>query len=192
MTKKLMIKKCFSIFFLFLLSSCSFLSPQSSNEFTVSKKSPLIMPPDMNMTPPEKKGEIKRIYNLSSFELGLSNLRYYHYKNILAFGDLLHKIHPLAGQGFNMSIRDIRILSNIIQSKIDLGLQLDSLILNEFEEKTKNKNFLFSRSIDFIHEIFTFDKDINNKNFNNFLKVIGKNKNLTNYFIKLADKGLNL
>ena len=25
-------------------------------------------------------------------------------KNILAFGDLLHKIHPLAGQGFNMSI----------------------------------------------------------------------------------------
>ena len=138
------------------------------------------------------KYEIKRIYNLSSFELGLSNLRYYHYKNILAFGDLLHKIHPLAGQGFNMSIRDIRILSNIIQSKIDLGLQLDSLILNEFEEKTKNKNFLFSRSIDFIHEIFTFDKDINNKNFNNFLKVIGKNKNLTNYFIKLADKGLNL
>ena len=138
------------------------------------------------------KYEIKKIYNLSSFELSLSNLRYYHYKNILAFGDLLHKIHPLAGQGFNMSIRDIRILSNIIQSKIDLGLQLDSLILNEFEEKTKNKNFLFSRSIDFIHEIFTFDKDINNKNFNNFLKVIGKNKNLTNYFIKLADKGLNL
>ena len=138
------------------------------------------------------KYEIKKIYNLSSFELSLSNLRYYHYKNILAFGDLLHKIHPLAGQGFNMSIRDIKILSNIIQSKIDLGLQLDSLILNEFEKKTKNKNFLFSRSIDFIHEIFTFDKDINNKNFNNFLKVIGKNKNLTNYFIKLADKGLNL
>ena len=39
--------------FLFLLSSCSFLNPQSSNEFTVTKKSPLIMPPDMNMVPPE-------------------------------------------------------------------------------------------------------------------------------------------
>ena len=63
MTKKLMIKKCFSILFLFLLSSCSFLNPQSSNEFTVTKKSPLIMPPDMNMTPPEKKGEIKRVSN---------------------------------------------------------------------------------------------------------------------------------
>ena len=28
----------------------------------------------------------------------------YYKDNILAFGDLLHKVHPLAGQGFNMSI----------------------------------------------------------------------------------------
>ena len=83
------------------------------------------------------KYKIEKISNLSNFKLSLSNLRYYYYKNILAFGDLLHKIHPLAGQGFNMSIRDIKILSNIIQSKIDLGIQLDSLILDEFEKKNK-------------------------------------------------------
>ena len=93
--------------------------------------------------------------DFESFNLKMQMPKKYFYKNILFFGDALHTVHPLAGQGFNMSIRDIRILSNIIQSKIDLGLQLDSLILNEFEEKTKNKN-------------------------------------LTNYFIKLADKGLNL
>ena len=58
-----MIKKPFAIFILFLLSSCSFLNPQSNNEFTVSKKSPLVMPPDMNMAPPESKGERKRSYN---------------------------------------------------------------------------------------------------------------------------------
>ena len=40
-----MIKKSFALFFI-LLSSCSFLNPQSSNEFTVTKKSPLVMPPD--------------------------------------------------------------------------------------------------------------------------------------------------
>ena len=40
----------------------------------------------------------------------------------MAFGDSLHKIHPLAGQGFNMTLRDIKILSNIIQNRIDLGL----------------------------------------------------------------------
>ena len=137
------------------------------------------------------KYEIQKIFKLSSFKLNSSNLRNYHHENILAFGDLLHRIHPLAGQGFNMTIRDIKVLSRIIQNKIDLGMQLDSSILNEFEKETKNKNFLFSNSIDFIYEAFNFDKKIKNKNFQNFLRIIGKNKNLSGYLIKLADRGLN-
>ena len=65
------------------------------------------------------------------------HLRSYYNKNILAFGDLLHRIHPLAGQGFNMTIRDIKILIGLIQKKIDLGLPIDSSINKEFENKTK-------------------------------------------------------
>ncbi len=80
-------------------------------------------------------------------------MRNYYHKNILAFGDLLHRIHPLAGQGFNMIIRDIRDLSKIIQDKIELGIQLDSIILEEFEKKTKNSNFIFSNGVDFIYEL---------------------------------------
>ena len=90
-----------------------------------------------------------------------------------------------------MTIRDIKVLSEIIQNKIDLGMQLDSSILIEFEKETKNKNFLFSNSIDFIYEAFNFDKKIKNKSFNKFLRIIGKNKNLSGYLIKLADGGLN-
>ena len=138
------------------------------------------------------KYQIQKIFKLSSFKLSLSNLRNYHHENILAFGDLLHRVHPLAGQGFNMIIRDIKILSEIIQNKIDLGIQLDSSILSDFEKETKNKNFLFSNSIDFIYETFNFDKKIGNKSFNKFLKIIGKNTTLINYFVKIGDKGLNL
>ena len=137
------------------------------------------------------KYQIQKMHKLSSFKLSSSNLRNYHHLNILAFGDLLHRIHPLAGQGFNMTIRDIKILSEIIQNKIDLGIQLDSTILSDFEKKTKNKNFIFSNSVDFIYEVFNFDKKIINKNFNKFLKIIGQNTSITNYLIKVADKGLN-
>jgi 2-octaprenyl-6-methoxyphenol hydroxylase len=137
------------------------------------------------------KYQIQKILKLSNFRLYSSNLRNYHYKNILAFGDLLHRIHPLAGQGFNMIIRDIKILSLIIQNRLELGLQLDESVLSEFEKKTKNRNFLFSKSVDFIYEVFNFDKKIKSKSFDNVLKNIGKNKKLTNYFINLADKGLN-
>ena len=50
------------------------------------------------------KFRIKKILKLDNFKLKSSNLRNYHYKNILAFGDSNHRIHPLAGQGFNMTI----------------------------------------------------------------------------------------
>jgi len=137
------------------------------------------------------KYKIQKIFELSSFKLSSSNLRNYYHKNILAFGDLLHRIHPLAGQGFNMTIRDIKILSRLIQNKIDLGMQIDSSILVDFEKDTKNKNFIFSNSINFIYEVFNFDKKIKNKNFIKILKAIGEKTSLTNYLIKLADKGLN-
>ena len=137
------------------------------------------------------KYQIQKILKLNRFKLSLSNLRNYHHKNILAFGDLLHRIHPLAGQGFNMTIRDIKVLSEIIQKKIDLGMQLDAAIFSDFEKKTKNKNFVFANSVDFIYEVFNFDKEIKSKNFIKILKIVGNNKKLINFFIKSADKGLN-
>tara|TARA_B110001452_G_scaffold89762_1_gene73698 strand:+ start:6205 stop:7302 length:1098 start_codon:yes stop_codon:yes gene_type:complete len=139
-----------------------------------------------------KKYKIKKFMKLNKFKLQSSILRNYYYKNILAFGDLLHKVHPLAGQGFNITIRDIKVLSKIIQNRIDLGMQLDPFILEEFEKKTKHSNFIFSSAIDFIYEFFNFDKKNNNKNLNKILRYIGKNKNLNNTFIKLADNGLSI
>ena len=137
------------------------------------------------------KYKITNISKITCFKLSSSNLRNYYQKNILAFGDLLHRIHPLAGQGFNMTIRDIKILSEIIKNKMELGLQIDSLILNDFEKQTKNRNFIFSNSIDLIYEIFNVDKNIKNKTFNKILKVITKNKSLNNFLIKSADRGIN-
>ena len=86
---------------------------------------------------------ILHINNFSRFELRMSNLRNYYQDNILAFGDLLHKIHPLAGQGFNMTLRDIKIFSEIIQKKINLGLPLNESVNEEFEKKSKNINYIF-------------------------------------------------
>jgi len=138
------------------------------------------------------KYSINKIFGINSFKLSSSILRNYYQKNILAFGDLLHRIHPLAGQGFNMVIRDIKILSEIIQNKIDLGLHLDISILRDFENQAKNKNFMFSNGIDFIYEFFSLEKKLKIKNLTKILKVVGKNNNFNNLLIKIADRGINL
>jgi len=132
---------------------------------------------------------ILHIGNFSRFELKMSNLRNYYHDNILAFGDLLHKIHPLAGQGFNMTLRDIKIFSEIIQEKLNLGLPLDKSVNDEFEKKSKHVNLIFSNGIDFIYEFFNFERKMKSKIFSKTVKFLGKNSHLNRRFIKIADNG---
>ena len=136
------------------------------------------------------KYEIIDVKNQHSFKLESSELRTYYYKKILAFGDLLHKVHPLAGQGFNMTIRDIKVLIEIIKKRINLGLELDNSICMDFEKKSKNKNFLFAQGIDFIYEFFNLENKIKNNIFSKSVKLLGKSKIANNFFTKFADNGL--
>ena len=134
--------------------------------------------------------QIIKIEKISVSKLKFFSLRSYSHKNILAFGDLLHKLHPLAGQGFNMSLRDIKKLLELIKSKKENGLDLDSSICSSFEKKTKHINYLFSNGIDLIHETFKFESKINTNILSKSLKLINKNKNFGKLFTKLADDGI--
>ena len=136
------------------------------------------------------KYKISKISKIEKFELKSLNLRSYYYKNVLAFGDLLHRVHPLAGQGFNMTIRDIISLSKIIKNKIDLGLSLDSSVNSEFERSLRHRNFLFSKSIDLIHEFFNFERKFDNNFLSKSVKLLGKNYLINKMFTKIADKGI--
>ena len=135
------------------------------------------------------KYKILKIEKTNSFELKFLSLRSYYHNHILAFGDLLHRIHPLAGQGFNMTIRDIKILLEIILSKYSLGLNLDSSVNHEFEKKLKHKNFIFSNGIDFVYEFFNFERKMNSSFMSEAVKVLNKNPNINKFFTKIADNG---
>ena len=138
------------------------------------------------------KFEINKINKHSSFELQLSNLRSYYHKNILAFGDLLHRLHPLAGQGFNMTIRDIKELIKLIKFNIDHGLDLDSSICIKFENKMKYQNYIFSNGIDFIYEFFKLESKTKKNILGKFIKGLGKNNTINKAFSNFADRGIQI
>ena len=135
------------------------------------------------------KYQILKIKDHLKFSLKSLNLRSYYFKNIIAFGDLLHRLHPLAGQGFNMTIRDIKILLEIIESKSSLGLNLDSSVNYEFEKKSKHKNYIFSNSIDLVHEFFNFERKTNNSFLSKSVQLLNKNPKINEFFTKIADRG---
>ena len=139
-----------------------------------------------------KKYKIIKINKSSSFELKSSNLRSYYFKNIIAFGDLLHRLHPLAGQGFNMTIRDIKEINKLIEFQKKHGLDLDTSICSNFEKNTQKENYLFSNGIDFIYEFFNFENKIRNNTLSKSVKILGKNKIFNKLFTRFADKGLVL
>ena len=133
--------------------------------------------------------DIEKISKIETFKLKGLNLRKYYTNNILAFGDLLHRIHPLAGQGFNMTIRDIIILMGIIQEKINLGLPVDKSVCKDFEKKTKHKNFIFSNGIELIYEFFNLERKTNNVLLSKSVQMVGKNSIINRMFVKIADEG---
>ena len=137
-----------------------------------------------------KNYKIKSFTKFEKFKLKSSILKNYYYKKILCFGDNLHKIHPLAGQGFNMTIRDIKVLLSLIDFRINLGLSLDSSILPKFQKKTKHYNYIFSGTIDFIHEYFKFDNSFKNPYSKKLFNFLEKNNLFKKYTIKIADKGI--
>ena len=133
-----------------------------------------------------------KINKIENFSLSFEMLRNYTYNNILAFGDLIHRIHPLAGQGFNMTIRDIRIISRLVNNKISLGLPIDISVAEDFQNSTKHLNYLYGKAIDSIYEFFRLDSNINNTISKPIFRVLNKNSIFKKYSNILSDKGLNL
>jgi len=109
----------------------------------------------------------------------------YFQDRTLLFGDALHVIHPFAGQGFNMTLRDLASLEKILNKKINLGLDIGSLdILSEFSDEIKPRNFAFSVGVDFLKNSLSYKKLRNNA-----LKILNKNNFAKNIFFNIADKG---
>ena len=135
------------------------------------------------------KYKIKSIKQNIKFNLKSFHLRSYYFKNILAFGDLLHRIHPLAGQGFNMTIRDIKILLDIVESRKNLGLPLDISVNQEFEKTIKYNNFIFSEGIDLIHEFFNLERKTNNDLLSKTVQHLVSYPSINKVFKKIADRG---
>tara|TARA_Y100000741_G_scaffold94950_1_gene70538 strand:- start:591 stop:1682 length:1092 start_codon:yes stop_codon:yes gene_type:complete len=135
---------------------------------------------------------IKKLDKLEEFNLNFSFSRNIFYKNILCLGDTMHKIHPLAGQGFNMTLRNIKILNKLIDEKINYGLEINESLLIDFKNKIHHFNFIFATGINLVNEFFILDNKLDSKVSKNIFKILNRNKIFKKYANIFADKGINI
>ena len=71
----------------------------------------------------------------------------------------MHTVHPVAGQGFNLVLRDINKLQKIFKYYTGLGMFLKStLALEDFTNNRKGENIITGIGIDLTHNFFKQNK----------------------------------
>ena len=129
--------------------------------------------------------------NTQSYPLKLSLKRNYYKKNTIVLGDGLHVVHPLAGQGFNLILRDIEKLDELISSNLRLGLTLkDSNIPKDLSDSRKPENLLMGLGIDTTRKFFKSNKYLDPIK-ENILKNLSKSSLLKKITKRVANLGLN-
>jgi len=156
----------------------------------VSQKNKLYIKNKIKFYAKNYLNNIKFIEKIEHNELNLLIRKNYYKDRVLLFGDALHRVHPLAGQGFNMIIRDLIILENTLKKNITLGLDIgNENVLYEFTKVTKSRNLIYSLGIDFLKNFFS----IKEKNFlhfrNKIITTLNKNNEAKDIFFNLANKG---
>ncbi len=132
------------------------------------------------------------ISNIQSYPISLSLRRQYYQKNILILGEGLHTIHPVAGQGFNLVLRDIKKLKEITKYYVGLGISIkNSYALNDFYNSRKPENTIMSLGVDATHSFFK-----QNKYLDPFKEIIVKNiknnETLKKFSKIISNRGLSL
>jgi len=121
-----------------------------------------------------------------SFKLNVNFVK----KNSLVLGDSSYNVHPIAGQGFNLILRDIKKLFEYIREYQSLGLQIkDSRILKKFIHSRKPENLLFGLGINFTNKFFKHNQNTSLLK-EIILKDIDKFKFLKKLSLKISDKGI--
>ena len=109
------------------------------------------------------------------------------FKKAVLIGNSAHNIHPIAGQGLNLSIKDIALFIKIVSKYKSIGYEINNdLILSKFDLDRKLDNTAYSFGT------LTLDNILSSKNktLNFFvgqgIKIVERNKFLKSFFIKSA------
>ena len=135
-------------------------------------------------------GKISKIIDLQFFPLSAHiNYKFFD-KNIVYIGDAAHSVHPIAGQGWNLGVRDIKNLQSSIIKNIRLGLEIgNSIILEEYHDKSFYDAYNLYQITDKLNSIFIKDDFFINQIRKTGFKIIQNNqllkKNITEFAMGL-------
>lgn len=100
-------------------------------------------------------GAIELLARPGAYPLGLHHAERYWANRLILVGDAAHGIHPIAGQGLNLGLRDVATLAEVLASSVRLGLDLGHPdVARRYERWRRADNSLTAFATDALARLF--------------------------------------
>ncbi|WP_430426809.1 UbiH/UbiF/VisC/COQ6 family ubiquinone biosynthesis hydroxylase [Parasphingorhabdus sp.] len=100
-------------------------------------------------------GQIKLITDRATYPLGFHHSSHLTADRLVLIGDAGHGIHPIAGQGLNLGLRDVAALTECLVDGARTGLDLgDAQILARYDRWRSLDNLMVSAATDILTRLF--------------------------------------
>ena len=127
------------------------------------------------------------IIDIKKYPLTFSFAENLFFDKTVLLGNLAHNIHPIAGQGLNLSIKDISLLTDLVCKYRDIGYVINNpIILNEFNIKRKIDNTAYSFGTLSLDQILTSNNKLINLVTRKGISMIEKNNMIKKLIVNSA------
>ena len=114
------------------------------------------------------------------------NTKFYD-QRLIYIGDSAHSIHPIAGQGWNLGVRDVKNLLEVLENAKRLGLDLgNSFTCKQYHDKSFYDSLILYQITDKFNSVFLDEKNISKALRDIGFTFIEKNKKLKNFITNFA------
>ncbi|AFX98232.1 ubiquinone biosynthesis hydroxylase, UbiH/UbiF/VisC/COQ6 family protein [Candidatus Endolissoclinum faulkneri L2] len=106
----------------------------------------------------DSRGILKSIGPRAVYRLAITVAQSGISKRVALIGDSFHCLHPIAGQGFNISVRDIAVLAELIVDAGRLGLDIGSTpVLKKYQRQRRFDIMTMGAATDMLTRLFSND-----------------------------------
>ena len=132
-------------------------------------------------------GEIEVAGPRRAYPLGLMVARSFVADRIALVGDAAHVIHPIAGQGLNMGLRDVAALAEAIVDAARLGLDIGGAsVLDRYQRWRRFDTMTMGVATDGLNRLFSNHSDVLRLLRDTGLGIVDRIPTLKSFFIREA------